>query len=379
MHRGSTTIVIHTITIHTILIHTIAIHTIMIHTIPIHTIPIHMIVTHTILIHMIPIISTMTTALHHVANVIIEILRASQEHQALRDLQALLAVRDLLVNQVPRDLMVLMENQVLMVHKEREGHQAILESVSIYQDPPVDLDKKETEEHQERLVPLAKMAIPELLDLKENAANMHHLASPATLVDQEKMEKMVRQEHQEHLVQRDRRAKPLICIRLKIKLKMASNLLKHNSMTVVVELVIHMAANVLLMIMMSHVHHMERLSKVHVAIQVLKDHMVGKVTLVLKVILAHMALLDGLELMVPMENQDPKDHLVTKAVMQPTEIVINAHHTVLPRVTKVLLVKQEILAEMAYLANQVLVVSQVNVFLEILEHLEGMVNQVMME
>ena len=136
------------------------------------------------------------------------------------------------------------------------------------------------------------MAIPELLDLKENAANMHHLASQATLVDQENLEKMVNQESQEHLVVRDRKEKLLDWKKLKTKLKMASNLFVHNYMTVVIVMVIYMVVNVLLMIIMMklHVHHMERfafvflcmlnhftlfyrLSKVHMVIQVPKDHM----------------------------------------------------------------------------------------------------------
>ena len=177
-----------------------------------------------------------------------------------RDLQAVLALRDLLVNQVVRDLMVMMESQVMMVNRENEDLQAILESVLIYQDPLVDLDKKEIEEHQERLVLLVKMAILELLDLKENAANMHHLASQATLVDQENLVKMVNQDSQEYLVTRDRRAKLLDWKKLKIKLKMASNLFVHNYVTVAVEMVMHMVVSVLLMILMmkSHVHHMER-------------------------------------------------------------------------------------------------------------------------
>ena len=176
-----------------------------------------------------------------------------------RDLQAVLALRDLLVNQVPRDLMVMMENQVLMVNKENEDLQAILESVYMYQDPLVDLDKKEIEEHQENLVPQAKMAILELLELKENAANMHHLASQATPVDQENLVKMVNQEHQEYLVERDKKAKLLDWKKSKIKLKMVSNLLNHNCVTVVIEMIINIVVSVIhLMMKKSHVHHMER-------------------------------------------------------------------------------------------------------------------------
>ena len=155
----------------------------------------------------------------------------------------------------------MMESQVMMVNRENEDLQAILESVLIYQDPLVDLDKKEIEEHQERLVLLVKMATLELLDLRENAANMHHLASQATLVDQENLVKMVNQDSQEYLVIRDRKEKLSDWKKLKIKLKMVSNLFVHNYVTVAIEMVMDMVVvSVLLMILMmkSHVHHMER-------------------------------------------------------------------------------------------------------------------------
>ena len=188
-----------------------------------------------------------------------------------RDLQAVPALRDLLVDQVLGDLMVLMENQGMMVNKENEDLQVIQESALIYQDPLVDLDKKETEEQQESPVLLVEMVILELKVLKEYAANMHHLASLAIPVNQENLVKMVNQEHQEHLVGKDRKAKLLDWKKLKKKLKMASNLFVHNYVTVVSEMVIHISmvsvlmmkmthvkSGIHLMMMLLHVHHMER-------------------------------------------------------------------------------------------------------------------------
>ena len=106
---------------------------------------------------------------------------------------------------------------------------------------------------------------------------------------------------------------------------------------------------------------------------------VGRVTLVLKVILVHMALLDIQEGMVPLENQDLKDHLVTKAVMQLIRIVINVHQLVPLRVTKAVLVNQVMMDYLASLANQVLPVNLVDASLVHLENLEEMASQVMME
>ena len=126
-----------------------------------------------------------------------------------RDLKALLVLRDLLVNQVLRDPKAMMENQVMMVKKENKDLRAFQEGASTYQDPPVNLGKKEIKENQESLVLLEKMAILEPQDLKENAANMHHLASQANLVNQESLVKMVNQENQEYLVVRDKKGKPL--------------------------------------------------------------------------------------------------------------------------------------------------------------------------
>ena len=109
------------------------------------------------------------------------------------------------------------------------------------------------------------------------------------------------------------------------------------------------------------------------------QYRVGRVTLVLKVILVHMALLDILEGMVPLESQDLKDHLAAKGVMQLLGIAINVHHIKPLRVFKVLLGNQVILGYLETLANQVLLVNPVDVFLAHLDHLEEMVSQVMME
>ena len=89
--------------------------------------------------------------------------------------------------------------------------------------------------------------------------------------------------------------------------------------------------------------------------------------------------LDTLEMMVPLESLDLKGHLVIKAMMPLSEIAVDAHPTVLLKVTKVLLVNQEILVNLAILAHKVPVVNLVNAFLVIVENLEQMVNQVRME
>ena len=104
---------------------------------------------------------------------------------------------------------------------------------------------------------LVEMVILELPVLKEYAANMHHLASLAILVNQENLVKMVNQEHQEHLVGKDRKAKLLDWKKLKIKLKTASNLFVHNYVTVVVEMII-VESVIHLMMKLLHVHHMEK-------------------------------------------------------------------------------------------------------------------------
>ena len=105
----------------------------------------------------------------------------------------------------------------------------------------------------------------------------------------------------------------------------------------------------------------------------------GKELPVPKVMMVKMALLESLDKMVLLENQDLKDHLVIKAVMQLSKIVDDAHHSVPLKAFKVVLVSLVILAYLASLAGQVLVVNLVDAFLVNLENLEKMVNQVMME
>ena len=104
-----------------------------------------------------------------------------------------------------------------------------------------------------------------------------------------------------------------------------------------------------------------------------KERLVAKVGMVL------MVLLESLEKMVPLETQDVRDHLVIKAVMQLSEIAVDAHQAVPPKVSKVVLVNQESLVYLATLAQKVPVVNLVGVFLVAVESLEKMVNQAMME
>ena len=92
-----------------------------------------------------------------------------------------------------------------------------------------------------------------------------------------------------------------------------------------------------------------------------------------------MVLLDTLEKMVILESLDLRDHLVIKAVMQLSKTAVDAHHINRLKVTKVLLVNQEILVYLAGLVQQVLLVSLVSASMVIVESLEKMVNQVMME
>ena len=101
--------------------------------------------------------------------------------------------------------------------------------------------------------------------------------------------------------------------------------------------------------------------------------------MVSKVETVKMVLLEYLEMMVPLETQDLKDHLVIKVVMQLSGIVVDAHHPVPSKAPQVAAVNQAILAHPVGLAVQVLVVNLVDAFLVIVEHLERMVNQVMME
>ena len=101
--------------------------------------------------------------------------------------------------------------------------------------------------------------------------------------------------------------------------------------------------------------------------------------LVLQARMVQMVLLASLGMMVPLDTQDLKDHPVIKAVMQLTEIAVDAHQLVPLKVFKVLLVKQEMMVCLAGLANQVPLVNLVDAFLVIKESLVKMVNQVMME
>ena len=121
------------------------------------------------------------------------------------------------------DPMVKMENLVMVVHKEKRDLEDIQENASIYQALLVELEKKEIKENQEGLVLLVIMAILEHLDLKENLANMHHLVSQVLLVNQEGPVKMAVQDSQEHLVEKDRKAKLLDWKNFKTKLLMVSD------------------------------------------------------------------------------------------------------------------------------------------------------------
>lgn len=73
--------------------------------------------------------STITITLHHAVTVIIEIIGANKDHLAPRDVQALLVVWGLLVDQALQGSVVMMESQVMMVHREDKGLQALLEFV----------------------------------------------------------------------------------------------------------------------------------------------------------------------------------------------------------------------------------------------------------
>lgn len=166
-----------------------------------------------------------TITLHLVATVITETLKAAQDslvpkydyllvpcsatynsylkvnfYHLFRDLQVIPALKDLLENQVLKDQMVMMEDLVMMVHKENRDLQAILEDVSIHQAHLLGLEKKEIEDNQENLVYLVKMVFLEHKDLKENAADIHHLECQAILVNQEYLVKMVNQVNQVYLV-----------------------------------------------------------------------------------------------------------------------------------------------------------------------------------
>ena len=98
-----------------------------------------------------------------------------------------------------------------------------------------------------------------------------------------------------------------------------------------------------------------------------------------KVKMVHQALQDVLEMMVPLENLDQKDHLVIKAMVQLSKIVADAHHILHLKVIRVLSVNQEILVYLADLVNQVLLVNLVSAFLVTVERVEKLVNQAVME
>ena len=98
-----------------------------------------------------------------------------------------------------------------------------------------------------------------------------------------------------------------------------------------------------------------------------------------KVNKVHMVLLERLEMMVLLDTQDLKDHLVKRVMMQLSMIADDAHLTIHPKAIQVVQVNQEILADLASLVHQVTPVSLVNVFLVFLGILEKMVSLVMME
>lgn len=89
--------------------------------------------------------------------------------------------------------------------------------------------------------------------------------------------------------------------------------------------------------------------------------------------------LESLEMMVLLDIQDPKDHLVKKAILQLSMIAVDVHHIIPQKAILVVLVNQEILEDLACLVHQVILVNLVDVFLVFLESLEKMVNLVMME
>lgn len=140
-----------------------------------------------------------------------------------RDLQVLPDQRDLPESQGLRDPEARMVNLVKMVIKETRDPRAHLESVSIFQDPPVNQGRKETKEYQESLVFLVKMALLDHKDVKENPANMHKRANKVNLANQESLVRMVNQESQENLVRKDKKARLKDWKRLKIKLPVVSS------------------------------------------------------------------------------------------------------------------------------------------------------------
>ena len=105
----------------------------------------------------------------------------------------------------------------------------------------------------------------------------------------------------------------------------------------------------------------------------------SKVLQVQKVKMVQMAHPESLEMMVPPEIQVLKDHKVTKADLQLSKIVPDAHQVLPRRVSKVVPVNQEIPANPAILVQWDLAVNLVDAFLVIKEIPEQMVSQVMME
>jgi len=95
--------------------------------------------------------------------------------------------------------------------------------------------------------------------------------------------------------------------------------------------------------------------------------------------MVQMALLESPEMMEPLDIQDLKDHLVKKAVLQISEIVLDVHHLVLPKAIKAVLVNQENPADPVGQVDKVLLANLVDAFMVFLENQEKMVNQVMME
>ena len=117
----------------------------------------------------------------------------------------------------------------------------------------------------------------------------------------------------------------------------------------------------------------------HTSYVLLYPHRERREILVPRVKMVKTVLLESLEMMVPLETQDPKDHLVIKAGMQLSEIVVVALHSVLSKASKVVLVNQVMPAHPVGLVAQVLLVNLVGAFLVNLESLEKTVSQVMTE
>ena len=105
----------------------------------------------------------------------------------------------------------------------------------------------------------------------------------------------------------------------------------------------------------------------------------GRVTQVPKAEMVQMAFPDILEIMALLETKDLKDHLVLKVVLQLLKAALNAHHTVTPKATKVVPVHQETVASPVAQGGQAPLVNLVDAFLVNQEHLDEMVDQVMME